>query len=71
MAILPFLLDTDDVFFVLLDMRDDVDDSSHGTQPHSSLHIAAWNGHARFAAALIEAGAPLECKFKLQGWRLL
>ena len=78
LAILGVLLDTDDGFLALVDMRayTDMNDTEmwmhpHSpllwTHPHSPLHLAAKNGHARFAAALIEAGAPLEYKFKMQG----
>eukprot|EP00752_Nemacystus_decipiens_P007973 g7125.t2 len=66
-AILAYLLDTDDGFLVLVDMRNDVDDGLYATQVHSPLHVAAAYGHARFAAALIEVGAPLEYRFKLYG----
>lgn len=64
-AILSSVLDIDDGFLVLVDMRDDVDDMGWDSSlPLSPLHFAR---HARFAAANIEAGAPLEYKFKIQG----
>lgn len=66
-GILATLLDIDDGFLALVGMRDEVGDRQFATLPKSPLHWAALGGHARIAAALVEAGAPLEYKYNIGG----
>ena len=65
-AILSALLDIDDVFLALVRVEYD-DGTARDWQSFSTLHSAARYGQARFVAALVAAGAPLEYESEICG----